>query len=353
MQELKRCSKCLMPDTWPGIHYDDNGVCNICKEHDIKVNINWNDRQTQFKLLLDRFKDYAKLKGNKYNCLVGYSGGKDTAYTLWAMVKKYHMKPLAFTFNHGFNLSPEAQYNLYEIPKLLDVDHITFTLGNNFRNSLCKHSSIIMGDFCWHCHAGVGAMPAKISKQWDIPLQIWGEPTAEYQTVGSTYSMNILEEQDYNHYLKAFVTGNTPDKMIPKGYTIEDMKPLVWDAHKKLKAVYLGSYEPWDQYKNVEIIMKELKWKVRKSEVTYTNFDKVDCPLEDLREYQKYIRRGFGKVSFQVAKDIRNGMITREQGLYYINEYEGRTPSTLYSQLKELGMTKEEFDKITNRNIRG
>ncbi len=353
MVELKRCTRCVMPETWAGIVFDKNGVCNLCLEYEKKENIDWKNRQIELGAILDHYVDYAiDNHNNKYDCLIGYSGGKDTAYTLYQVVKTYHMRPLAFTFDHGFNLTPEARYNLEEIPKMLDVDHLRFTLGNGLRNALCKLGSEVIGDFCYHCHAGVGAMPAKISKLWDIPLQIWGEPSAEYQSTGIGYTMTDLEEQNYEHYLKAFVGGFTPDKMTPEGHTDSEMLPLMWhEGNFPLKAIYLGNYEPWDQRTHVKIIEKELGWKPRKSETNYVDWDKVDCPLEDLREYQKYMRRHFGKASFQASKDIREGLITRDEGMTYVEQYEGKIPSTLKKQLKEIGMTKKEFDRITSRRI--
>lgn len=348
---MKRCTRCVMPETWSGIKFDENGVCNICLEFDKKQKIDWDQRQQTLDVTLAYYRNYARQAGNKYDCLIGYSGGKDSAYTLWAVVEKYKMRPLAFTFDHGFKLTPEGRYNLEEVPKKLNVDHLRFTLGNGLRNALCRLGSEVIGDFCYHCHAGVGAMPAKISKQWEIPLQIWGEPTAEYQTTGTGYTVDKLEKQNYKHYLKAFVGGHIPERMVPVGYEKLDLMPLKFPDYPELNAIYLGNYEPWDQESHAEIIQREVGWRPHKSETTYVNWDKVDCPLEDLREYQKFMRRGFGKVSFQASKDIREGKMTREDGLEMISKYEGKNPSTLKAQLREIGMSKEEFDNITSRKL--
>ena len=117
---MKRCTKCVMPETWEGITFDEEGVCSICRESEKEIKVDWEQRQEVIKRILEKFKLYAKEKGNKYDCIVGYSGGKDSAYTLWATVKKYGMKPLVVTFDHGFKLSPDAEFNLMEIPKKLD-----------------------------------------------------------------------------------------------------------------------------------------------------------------------------------------------------------------------------------------
>jgi len=340
-----------MPETWAGITFDDQGVCSICRQVEEKIEIDWAERQRWLKKILQEYKDYAASTGNKYNCVVGYSGGKDSAYTLWAAVKKYGMKPLVVTFDHGFPLSPEVEWNLREIPKMLDCDSLRFTLGSAFRNGLCRRGSEVNGDFCWHCHNGVGALPARISKQWGIPLQIWGEPSAEYQTFGA-YKYEDLEEQDKEHFERVFQAGVTPEMMVPPGYELVDLLPLTWpEGEFPLKAIYLGNYEPWDQREYVEINTRELGWKHYQTEGTYVDWDKVDCPFEPVRDWQKFIKRGFGRTTFQASKDIRDGLMTREEALCLVEKLDGKRPKALDVFLKETEMTEEEFDEITRRYI--
>jgi len=348
---MKRCIRCVMPETWAGITFDEEGVCSICREAEKEVEIDWAERQRWLKEILQKYKEYATSRGSKYDCIVGFSGGKDTSYTLWAAVKKYGMRPLVITFDHGFPLSPAGEWNLMEVPKKLDCDHLRFTLGNGLRNALCRKGSEVNGDFCWHCHNGVGAFPARISKQWDIPLQIWGEPSAAYQTFGA-YKHEDLEEQDREHFEKIFQVGVTPEMVTPPGYETVDLLPMTWpDGEFPLKAIYLGNYEPWDQREHVEIITRELGWKHYQTEGTYVDWDKVDCPFEPVRDWQKFIKRGFGRATFQAGKDIRDGLISREEGLRLVEELDGNRPKALDVFLKETEMTEEEFDQITKRHI--
>jgi hypothetical protein len=261
------------------------------------------------------------------------------------------MTPLVVTFDHGFILSPEGEWNMTEIPKKLDCDHLRFTLGNGLRNALCRKASEVNGDFCWHCHNGVGAFPARISMQWDIPLQIWGEPSALYQTFG-VYKLEDLEEQDKKHFESLFQAGVTPELVTPKGYELRDLLPMQWPNGKfQLKAIYLGNYEPWDQREHVEIITRELGWKHRQMEGTYVDWDKVDCPFEPVRDWQKYIKRGFGRTTFQASKDVREGRLTRKEALKLVEKYDGKRPKALDIFFKEVCMTEKEFNEITNRHI--
>lgn len=349
---MKRCTKCVMPETWDGIEFDEKGVCSICRSHDKKAQINWKERQKELAETIKYYKEYAKKSRNKYDSVIGYSGGKDSTYTLWAAVVKYGLKPLVVTFDHGFPLSPEGEWNLKEIPKRLDCDHLRFTLGNGLRNALCRKGSEVNGDFCWHCHNGVGALPARISKQWDIPLQIWGEPSAEYQTAGAGYEFEHKEEQNKEHYEKVFQVGATREKVRPDNYSLNDLLPMSWpEGQFPLKAIYLGNYEPWDQRKHADIITRELGWKRRQSEGTYVDWDKVDCPYEPVRDWQKYIKRKFGRTTFQASKDIRDGLITREEALKLVGKYDGKRPSSLDDFLKQINMSEEEFNDISKRHI--
>ena len=348
---IKRCTKCVLPSTWSGITFNSEGICNVCTEYKKYAKIDWKKRQFALKRILSEWKAYAWGRGNKYDCLVGYSGGKDTAYTLWAMKRKYKMSPLAVTWDHGFKLSPEAEYNMTEVPKILDVDHLRFSIGNGLRNALCKKASRVMGDFCWHCHNGVGAFPARVSKMMDIPLQIWGEPTAIYQT-GGEFSVQDMEEQDEDHFHRVFQCHVTPDMVKPFEYELIDMQPMTWpDGEFPLKPIYLGNFEPWNQRENVKIITDELGWKHRESENTWCDWDKVDCEYEVVRDYQKFLRRGFGKASFQASKDIREGLIGRTKALELVEKYEGKVPSNMDKFCEEVGVTAKEFDEMTSRNI--
>lgn len=358
MSDLRRCSKCVMPETWPRITFDEEGICNICRNYEKKAQIDWEARQAVLKGILDQYQQRAKANSNKYDCLIGYSGGKDTAYTLWAAVKKYGMRPLAVTFDHGFKLSDYAEYNMVEVPKKLDIDHLRFYIGGNLRNAMCKKGSEIAGDFCIHCHLGVGAFPTRVSQAFDIPLQIWGEPTGEYQTQGSMYGFDELEEQDYEHYKKIFQAGISPEMVKPEGYEDLAMLPFYWPDNYEPKAIYLGNFEPWDQIKHAEIIQDELGWKPHpftdfdpdlvKTWGNYRNWDKVDCPFETIRNWQKYLRRGFDKLSFQASKDIRDGLITREKALAII-KYEGQKPVNFKEFTEETGISEGELIQITKR----
>jgi hypothetical protein len=95
---LRSCNRCGLPETYETIEFDDFGVCNICLNQVFKNEcIDWDQRFLQLQQLTDDQKgEYA------YDCIVPFSGGKDSTFTLWYIVKKLKLKPLVVQFNHGF-----------------------------------------------------------------------------------------------------------------------------------------------------------------------------------------------------------------------------------------------------------
>jgi N-acetyl sugar amidotransferase len=346
-----RCTRCVMPSTWQGIVFNSEGVCNICYEYDLQEKINWEERQKQLSYILDVYKVRARTKNNKWDCIVGLSGGKDSVYTLWAAKKKYSLRPLAVTFDHGIPMSADAEYNLQRIPALLDVDHLRFSIGRNLRNALCKHTSKIAGDWCYFCHTGVGSFPARVSKMFDIPLALWGEPTSLYQTTGDGYSVLNLEEQNKEHFERCFACGMTPEMMLPESYELRDLLPMTWpEGEFELKHLYLGNYEKWNQKEHVDIITKELGWKHIPTRISYVDWDKCDCVEgEELRDVQKFYRRRLSRVAFECSKEIREGSMTRKEAMEIVELYESEIPKLDVSWiLNELGFeSKEELLEMT------
>ena len=98
MSELKKCTRCGLPETYETIEFDGDGVCNICNGHSFRdEQIDWDAR----KLMLDDLVEEYRGK-HDYDCILPFSGGKDSTYTLWYLVKHYKLKPLVVQFNHGF-----------------------------------------------------------------------------------------------------------------------------------------------------------------------------------------------------------------------------------------------------------
>ena len=97
LNNLRRCVRCTLPETHETIIFDEDGVCNVCKNFEKKKKINWMIKHKE----LDKLIEKNRGKGT-YDCIVPFSGGKDSTFTLWYIVKKLKLRPLVVSFDHGF-----------------------------------------------------------------------------------------------------------------------------------------------------------------------------------------------------------------------------------------------------------
>lgn len=115
------------------------------------------------------------------------------------------------------------------------------------------------------------------------------------------------------------------------------------------RSVCLGSYIPWDVKKQSEIITKELGWQgdeVENVPIGY-NYEKIECYLQGVRDYIKYIKRGYTRPCHLASIDIRNHRLSRDQALEIIKKYENKRPPSLEIFLEYIGLTEKEFMEIS------
>ena len=119
---MKRCSHCGLPETHETISFDNQGVCNICRQQEFKRDqIDWSANKKALDALIEEHRGKYD-----YDCIVPFSGGKDSTWTLYYLVKEYGIKPLVVRFDHGF-MRPNLEENVKRTARKLGVDIMTFT----------------------------------------------------------------------------------------------------------------------------------------------------------------------------------------------------------------------------------
>src|SRR3989338_6269627 len=249
---LKRCSRCIMPETWESINFDENGVCNICRNSEIKQKIDWQKKRQEFVELITQYKG----KG-LYDCIVPYSGGKDSTFTLYSLVKDFGLKPLVVSFDHWY-YRPKILANRVSTQKILGVDCLTFRTDWQVVKKLMRESLERKGDFHWHAHTGCFALPMQMAVRFEVPLVICGEPSSEYTAY---YAYDDNEEIDERHFNR------------------------------------LGSYIPWDVRTQAQIIHDQIGWQGDAVENIPPQYwwEKVEDLFQGTDDYLKFIKRGLGR----------------------------------------------------------
>jgi N-acetyl sugar amidotransferase len=349
MTELRRCKKCLLPETHESIMFDEEGICNICRQNEFKKDkIDWTAKKKELDELVEMYRG----KGD-YDCLIPFSGGKDSTWTLYYLMKEYKLKPLVVRFDHGF-LRPNLHDNTTKVLRGLGADFHTFTPNWKVVQKLMLQAFLEKGDFCWHCHTGIFSYPMWVAIRYNIPLIVWGEPSAEYTSYYSYDQPEEVDEKRFNRYVNLGITAL--DMAVRLGGKIDDrdLKPYTYPPLKELRrigyrSVCLGSYIPWDVKTQSKIIHDELGWEgdlVENVPPGY-NYEKIECYMQGVRDYIKYIKRGYTRPTHLASIDIRHDRLEREEGLDMIGKYEGKKPRSLEIFLEMVGLTEEEFFEIS------
>ena len=292
-----------------------------------------------------------------YDCIVPFSGGKDSTYTLYYLMKEYKIKPLVVRFNHGF-MRPKHEAKVERTLKKLGADFINFTPNWAIVKKLMWEAFNRKTDFCWHCHTGIYSYPLQLALKFNVPLVLWGEPLAEMSSY-YTYEDDLVEwedEEKFNMYRNLGITAddmwgmiNTPENPIDK----RDLKPYTYPDLYDLRkidyySVCLGSFIPWDYKKQTRIIMDELGWDGDELEGVPDSINqeyaKVECWMQGTRDYIKYLKRGYSRVTQLTNFEIRNGRMSSEEAQKWIDEFEGKKPQSLEVFLEYMGLTEEEFN---------
>lgn len=349
---MQRCTRCVMPETQETILFDKEGVCNVCRQIEKKQkNIDWSEKKKELKDLINKYKG----KGD-YDCIVPFSGGKDSTFQLYYIIKELGLKPLVVCFDHGF-FRPKLKDLREKVLKQLGVDFLTFRPSWHVVKKVMLESLKRKGDFCWHCHVGVTAYPVQVAIKFKIPLLIYGEATTEYTSYYEYGEEEDIGERMVNRMgVNLGISAQDMSGMI--NVSLRDLSPFVFPSPKEIKenhvrAIHLGNFIQWDTKTQSELIREKLGWDGDKVEGVPPEYfyEKIECMLTGVRDYLKYIKRGFARTTHLTSIDIRHGRMTREKAMKLVRQFEGKRPASLDYFLKIMDMTENEFMEIALQHV--
>ena len=351
---MRRCSRCVTPETQDMISFDEQGVCATCQQVEYKQEkIDWKERKVEFEEILDQYRG----KGS-YDCIIPFSGGKDSTFAAWSLVREYNLKPLIVSFDHGF-YRPKVLRDTERAVKKLGGDFMRFKSDWRVVKKLMRESLIRKGDIMWHSHCGIYAFPMHVAINFKVPLLIWGEPTSEYVSYYSYKENEQVDEKRFNRVVNLGINAEDMVGMLDGSVTLRDLAPYTYPKLKDLKeigyrSICLGTYIPWDTKKQSEIIRDELGWTGDHVEgIPYDRYwyEKVEDGFQGVQDYLKWLKRGWSRMTHLASIDIRNGRMTREEGMEMIEKYEGFRPASLDVFLKVIDMDEEEFHEIALKHV--
>lgn len=356
--EMLYCSKCVYPKSSAApLSFDENGVCSGCKTSMQSVEIDWERRKKKFERIID---EYKVNDGSNYDCIIPVSGGKDSYFQIHIIKKIYGLNPLLVTY-HGNNYTLTGMKNLLNMREVFDVDHIFFTPSIDVLKSMNRLGMLMMGDMNWHAHAGIFTYPIRVAVQNKIPLMIWGEHG--FMDLGGMHSYNDLVEFTYRyrheHCLRGYEWNDFIENAPIYGESLEknQMLPWIYPTDEEIeqvgvRGIYISNYFKWEANKHGEL-MKELYGFLEAEEPferTYRKMSNLDDMHENgIHDYMKYIKFGYGRATDHVCKDIRAGLISREEGIKIVNKMDPIKSKDLLRWLDYVGWTENKFDEVADK----
>ena len=357
---IKYCKRCVMPDTKPNLSFDEEGICNACRNYEKRDAVDWNKRKEELMSILDK---YRSKDGLNWDCIIPVSGGKDSTYQVVTTLE-LGMNPLCVT-STTCHLTEIGRENIENI-KNLGVDYIEITPNKKVRKHLNRIGLFEVGDISWPEHVGIFTIPVRIAVNMNIPLLIWGENSQnEYGGPAASTENNILDRKWLEEF-GGLLGLRVSDLIGYEGIKKNQLIPYTYPTDEELKEVgvtglFLGHYIPWDGLSNV-LLAKAHGFKswgktIEGSAVDYENIDNYQVGIHD---YFKFLKFGFGRASDLVSMHIRRGRLTREQGMNIVKNCDGKFPWTYLDKpleeiLEPLDITVDEFikicDQFTNKKL--
>ncbi|WP_449245820.1 N-acetyl sugar amidotransferase [Desulfobacca acetoxidans] len=347
---MEYCKRCLYPaNAKPAIIFDEEGVCSGCRYHESRQNIDWQEREKLLREFLETYKKKFKEKGNPYDCIIPVSGGKDSHYQTYLMKVVYGMNPLLVTYNHAFN-TPLGIRNLNNLVTQFGCDLIRFTANPTSVRKISRYMLKKVGDLTWHYHAGIRTFPFQVAVKYKIPLIVWGEHG--FAELTGMFTLEDMVEFTKWTRQEHDMRGFEPDDLIndESGITWNDLAPYVYPTYEEIeelgvRGIYLSNFLYWNAKEQADFVISNYNFKTfsGKRDRTFSLYTKTDDHANDVHDYLKYLKFGYGRATDDASMEIRHGRMSREEGIEMVKQYDHVRPRTLDTYLKFLEITEAEF----------
>jgi glucosamine--fructose-6-phosphate aminotransferase (isomerizing) len=356
IRELKRCSKCLLPETFPFIYFDEQGVCSFCRNYVQKNNPNPMEKLAKLVAPYRR-------KNGEPDCIVPFSGGRDSTYTLHVVKKELGLNPVAFTYDWGM-VTDLARRNIARVCGKLGVENILVSADIRW-----KRENIRKNVSAWLRRPELGMVPLfmagdkyffyytqQVKKQTGILLNIWGINPLENTDfkVGfcgippkfnkeRIYSLSLFDQMK----LFSFVGRNFLLNSKYVNTSIFDTlgSILVRYLFPKRHYYHLYDYVRWDENVVESTILNEYDWETA---VDTTTTWRIGDGTASFYNYIYYTVSGFSEYDTFRSNQIREGMLSRDEALNLVNKENKPRYESIKLYLDTISLDFEEAIKTIN-----
>lgn len=357
IKELKRCTKCILPETFPFIEYDEEGECNYCKNYKKKNQARPLD---ELKALVEPYRS----KDGSPDCLVPFSGGRDSMYVMHIIKKELNLNPIAFTYDWGM-VTDLARRNIARICGELGVENIIVAADIHW-----KRANIRKNIKAWLKKPDLGMIPLfmagdkfffyyadKVKKQTGIKLNIWGInhlENTDFKTGFGGLAPQFEKDKIYSLSVKnqlklfGFVGKNL---LKSPGYFNQSMLDSLGSFASRYVApkkdyYHLFDYMQWDEKTIEDTIINEYKWE---TSIDTNSTWRIGDGTASFYNYVYTLVAGFSENDTFRSNQVREGMLSREEALKLVYEENKPRYNSLKWYLEIIGLDFQETISMVNK----
>lgn len=346
---VQYCSRCVYPGVAATpLTFDEKGVCSGCRTHEEQKAVDWNKRKKWFDDLVE---DYRSKDSSNYDCVIGVSGGKDSFYQAHIMSKVYGLKCLFVCYAEN-NHTDVGMRNIQRMRESFKGDFLHFTPEVDVLKKLNRLGMLKMGDPNWHTHIGIMTLPILMAAKFNTKLFIYGEHG--FMNLGGMHSYNDLVEFTRKYRTEHMCRGFDWFDMCEETEGLKE-QDFIW-AHyptdeeieeKGLRGIFISNYFGWNQAEHTKKV-KELygfeEWPGPRDRTFSRDSNLNDIHDDGIHDYMKFVKFGYGRATDHACREIRQGRMTREQGIEFIRNYDHVVPGDIPRWLDYVGWTRVRFD---------
>lgn len=339
MSNIKICSRCVMDESADEIEFDEEGVCNFCKEYEDRVkNEMFEDKEKALKELVIKIKEEGKDK--PYDCIIGVSGGVDSSFVAH-IVKEHGLRPLAIHLDNGWN-SELAVSNIEKLLNQLDIELYTHVVNwNEFKDLQKSFIKSSLRNLEIPTDHAIGALLLQMANRYNIRYILNGSNLVTEGILPLSWVGRNIDHRLLTSVHKEF--GTQKLKTYP---SVRLTEFAYYILVKKIKYIPFLNYVEYNKEDAISFLEERYGWR----RYAGKHFESIFT-----RFYQGYMfpeKYGIDKRKAHLSTLIMSGQMSRDdakQELLHSPYGEGNEnliEEDIEYVLKKLDFTKEEFDKI-------
>ncbi len=338
-----------MPDTRPGISFNEEGICQACINYEQRKDIDWSSRYRELEMLCDK---YRRSKGKGYDCLIAVSGGKDSHFQTHVMKEKMGMTPLLVSVEDNFPMTEAGISNLKNISEEFGCDIISIKPNIRAQKIIMRKTFEKYGKPTWYIDRLIYTYPLHMGVKFKIPLIVYGE-NINFEYGGDQKEETYSAKDQINNGVASEMT---TEELVSDGIREEELCLLNAPEQEDIDAlepVYLSYFVRWNSYKNYTFAKKRgfrdltHEWK-RTHHVE--DFDQVDSRAYLVHPWMKYPKFGHASATDYAARFVRYGFLTRDEAIKLVKKHDHDIdPRAVEDFCRFLGYSKREFWDIVEK----